>query len=433
MRKVLEMLRLLRSANVTSLVGFVCIALINAVALVIIAHHYPESQFGEWVMFLEGCVLIDTVRYGTIHTGLMKFLSEGSSREEGREFIGASWLMGIVLSLAIGVLMFAALILFPRLRDSGFRLLLYGYPIQAVASLPSVIGVAALQAGRRVPEMLVLRLLNPAVFTLLLLVGVLFFGIGIEGVLATYVGATAVSSVFALVAGHSGLGSLSRTSRKSIRGLLEFGKYSAVSLLCSSLLRGTSFFIIGWFMTKSDVATYSIPFQIFNGFYVVLNSLSAVAFPGLSRAAHLGDYGEFWQTFRRYLAGTTILFVPAVAIGLVFARTLIRVVGGAQYAESDVAVNLLRMMMLASLLLPLDRYLGDVSDGMGCPKYNFMKTAASLSVNVAGCLVATWYFQSLMGVSLVLILGLLVGVVVGSVLLRRRMDSGLREMRVEAA
>lgn len=412
------MRKLLKDDHIQSLLSIIVTGVCHFVSTLFLARFLSKQAFGEWTLFFEGAYLIELMRYGITQVGLVRFLACADQEDESK-IIGASWVLSVAFIAVVYLLGYGTLFFNRKILDSSFGILFVWYPLLSVATLPLSLGAAILQAKKMFLEILYIRLISSGSFMLLVLANVFFFGLGVKSIVIMYIGANLFASLFTLFANYSGIQYFFKTTADNIRELFQFGKYSMGTLLGSNLLRMFSIFMIGFFMSEDAVAIYSVPLQIYTGFNMVLNGFSAVAFPSLSRMSREKDHSKMVEVFYQYASCTLLLFIPVVISGFILTRPLIWIMGGEKYIETALSTNILKMFLLACLLLPIDRYLGDILDGINRPKYNFIKVSFMLVFSIVGNLIALFYCKSLLGVSAIMVISIFAGIIAGYIALKR--------------
>lgn len=417
-RKRENVRKLFKDDHFQSLLGIVVSGAFHFISTLLLARTLTKQAFGEWTLFFEGAYLIELMRCGITQIGLVRFLA-CSDKEEESKIIGAGWVLSVGFIAIIYLLGYGTICFNRKILDSNFGLLFAWYPLLSIATLPMSVSLAILQAKKMFLEILCIRLINMGSFMLLVFANIFFFGFGVKYIVIMYIGANLLASLFSLFSNYSGVQCLFKTTVNNIKELFQFGKYSMGTLLGSNLLRMFSIFMIGFFMGEDAVAIYSVPLQIYTGFNMVLNGFSAVAFPNLSRISREKNNFKMVDVFYKYSSCTLLVFIPVIIIGFVFARPLIWIIGGEKYIETALSMNILKVFLLACLLLPIDRYLGDILDGINKPKYNFIKVSFMLVFSLAGNLISLFYFKSLLGVGIIMVISIFIGIIAGQIVLKR--------------
>ena len=127
-------------------------------------------------------------------------------------------------------------------------------------------------------------------------------------------------------------------SSMGARELVGFGGWITLSALVAPLLVQSDRFVIGALRSASDVAAYTIPYEMVVQVLVVVGAASTVAFPYFSRMAS-GDRAAFDQSLRRWLvivSGTMLALLSALGAML---PTLIEIWIGIEPTSEQVRVG----------------------------------------------------------------------------------------------
>ena len=130
-----------------------------------------------------------------------------------------------------------------------------------------------------------------------------------------------------------------------------------------------------------------------------------------------------------YATVTTLLILPVVIACILFSHYLILLVGGEQYLEATI---ILQVFAIYGLFLPLDKFLGISLDCLNLPKFNMIKVILMVFINVIGDLIAIFFFQSVWTVAAVTTLTMITGIVVGFIYLHKVLAFEAHEIKSAA-
>jgi O-antigen/teichoic acid export membrane protein len=108
-------------------------------------------------------------------------------------------------------------------------------------------------------------------------------------------------------------------------------------------------------------------------------------------------------------------------------------IGGGKYVATE-AANLYRILIVCSLLFPLERFLGVTLDIIGRPQLNLVKVVLALVVNVVADVACIYFTRNIYGVAAASIITLLASTAYGYFILRRYLPisfSGIPELAAE--
>jgi len=408
-----------REANFLSLAGNLSISLFGIVGFAILARSFSTEVFGEWILFISGGAFIEMFRFGITNTAIVRFLA-GSDPEDRLSYIGSNGLIGLIVTVVIALVMMLIWLAFPGpITHAGYRLFFVWYPLLAFINLPYNTALVIMQADLRFDRLFLLKFIESSGFLLVLIINFLFFHWSLDVLVWTYLFMNLVTSVFTMVKGWDGLKYIRKSTRKTNKVILDFGKYTTFTLLGTNLLRNADTLIISLSpLGAAGVALYSIPMKLTELQQLPLRSFAATAFPKMSKASMQQDDAGWRSLFNTYSGAMTLLFIVMSLLVFIFADFLVLLLGGTQYVGTDAltganAATILRIFSIYGLLLPLDRMTGIGLDSRNHPDKNLIKVLFMVLTNVIGDLVAIFVFHSLEMVAVASVLFTLLGVLLG--------------------
>ncbi len=432
-----RILHIAKEKNIQSLAGNMITAAFGFLNFVILARSYDKEIFGEWILFLTGASFIEMFRFGITRTALVRFLS-GAKEEEQKKLIGSNWMIGLIASVLIAILLYLVLVFFPdQVKQSGFYLFFKWYPILAFLNLPFNNALTIQQAKQYFGQIFIVKTLNSGLFFLGLAANLFWLKLDLIYVIWYYLGLSGFVSIISILANWDGLKYLTKARRSTNLLLLNFGKYTTLTLIGTNLLRSADTFIIAISpLGTAAVALYSIPLKLTEILQIPLRSFVATAFPKMSKASIENNFKLVRYYFYSYAGAITILFIPVAFFGFIFSDFFVLILGGSQYIGIDPITGaststIFKVFALYGILLPIDRLTGVGLDSINKPKKNFYKIIYMVSANIIGDLIAVFVFKSLLGVALVTVLFTFLGVVVGYRYLTKELDLNPRLIWIE--
>ena len=394
-------MKIIKEDNFLSLAGNLIIAFFGIAGFALLARTFPMEVFGEWVIFISASALIEMFRYGIINTAIVRYLS-GADHEDRIKLIGSNGLIGIIATIFISIVLYLTLLVFSKsIHNSGYELFFQWYPFLALINLPMNTSLVILQSDLKFGKILLIRSIESVGFFLVVSFNFLFLHLTLLHLVWAYLIVDAIASGTCIIMGWDGLKYITKATTKSVKTLLEFGKYTAFTLIGSNLLRSADTLIISFSpMGTAAVALYSIPMKLTELQQIPLRSFVATAFPKMSKASIKGKYKELAEVFYTYSGAMTYLFMLISLVIFIFADLFILILGGKQYLGAEPvtgfnAATILRIFCINGIFLPIDRMTGIALDSMNKPNYNFMKVLWMIIANVIGDLIAIFYFKSL--------------------------------------
>ena len=422
---------LLRNRHVQSLTGNGAMSVLNGLTYALLFRALSEADMGNWVFFQFAFLLLDTFRTGLLQTALIKFYS-GASAGRQQALAGSAWYIGLLITAGFGLLNALVWPAAPLLPDAGLQVLLHWGGLSLAATLPFNVAVWVLQAEQRFDRILYVRLLNQGSFIVLIVSLFLLHNLTLGSVIQAFMVSSLLTSVVTLACNWGRLSALPHRTAATVRELFHFGKYSFGTYLCANMLRSSDSFIIKFMLGPAALAVYNLPQRLLELIEIPLRSGLATAMPSMSAAVNQGDDAEVMALLKRYAGFLTLLFVPLVVLVLVFADTVVGLVGGGKYVGTEAAM-LYRILIVCSLLFPLERFLGVTLDIIGRPQLNLVKVLLALAVNVVADIACIHFTHSVYGAAVASIFTLLASTIYGYIVLRRFLPVNFRGLPQLAA
>lgn len=418
---------LVREANFLSLAGNIAISFFGFAGFALLARGFSMDVFGEWVIYISMSALVDMFRFGIVNTAVVRYLS-GASEEDRPRFIGSFIFIVLLATAGISGLLLGGQWLFSQaINHAGYGLFFTWYPIIAFVNIPMFTAMVIMQADQRFDRILLINGLYGIGFFGVVLANYLFFNMTLSQIVWAQLLVYLAVSATCMALRWDGFIHLFRTSRKTNRILLDFGKYTTFTLIGTNLLRSADTLIISLSpLGTAAVALYSIPMKITELQQIPLRSFAATAFPRMSKASILGKVAEVKELFYSYSGAMTYLFALMSLLIFFFADFLVLTLGGAQYLANDPAtgastVTLVRIFSLYGLLLPIERMTGIGLDSVNLPDRNFQKVLYMVIANVIGDFIAVFVFKSLAAVAIASVVFTLFGIFIGYFFLNRKL------------
>jgi O-antigen/teichoic acid export membrane protein len=113
--------------------------------------------------------------------------------------------------------------------------------------------------------------------------------------------------------------------------LFHFGGWLTVSGLISPLMVSMDRFLVGIFLSMTNVAYYATPFEVVTKFKVIPSAITAVMFPALSTSL-ANDRASARRIFRTGLAAIVAILTPLTILTVTFAHVGLRFWLGEEFA-----------------------------------------------------------------------------------------------------
>ncbi|WP_162562352.1 flippase [Salinigranum rubrum] len=305
---------------------------IGFLAVTVFARELGPAGIGAFFLFQALFRVLESGIDLGLNTAIEKRLSEGASRET---ILGS----GIVLKFA-GFLGVVALLLAFRGPVNSY----VGEPVAGLliltvgASQLATIATTTLRGELRVGETAVLFLANQVVYALLGAVFVLGFGMGPIGLIYGVI----VGSVVSFLWGIAKLDTRpARPSMASVRSLLSYTKYNIIPALGVQVHSWTDVLIIGLILTQADVGAYEVAWRVAAITLLFPNALGVSLLPQASAFSTSGNRERVGRLISNALLPSVALVIPAVFGTLVFAREILGLLFGPEYAAASLVLVVL--------------------------------------------------------------------------------------------
>ncbi|NQV02884.1 MAG: oligosaccharide flippase family protein [Bacteroidia bacterium] len=395
------------------MMGNAVTAALGFLTFFVLVRSLEQDSFGEWVLFITAATLVDLLRFGITRVALTRFLS-GAKPDERKHFIGSSWLIGLLSILAMAVILYLLVMLFPEtIKNSGFNLFFIWYVPLALSNLPWGNATSILQADEEFDKILLVRFINTGSFLLFLVLNYYLWKVSVEWIVIWNIITNVLTSLLCTAFNWDGSWYIFHARRYTTKITLNFGKYSMGTSIGSSLLKSADTFIIGLspFLGTTGVALYSIPIKFTEAVEIIIRSFGATSFPKLSKASIDGNITEFRKIFYQYSGFLTYLMIPVAIVSAFFAKDFVMILGGKQYEDAaDGLAIIMQMFIIFSMILPIDRFTGIGLDAVNKPDKNFYKTLIMTSTNIVGDIIAVfllhWLFPSLSVITILIFISI---------------------------
>ncbi|MBI1224916.1 MAG: oligosaccharide flippase family protein [Bacteroidetes bacterium] len=404
--KLLNNPSLLSVGSALSLQGF------TLLTFMLLARLLPVEQMGAWALWLTFVAIADMTRQGLLQNGLVRFsahepegwagwltaafaLNSLASVGLGLLLALCSWLAGFYLQMPSLQTLAALALPFTLLQGLGrfaeavqvtkrdFRGVLFANSLSGAAQM-ALTGYCFLQ--KTTPSLLQLLGFQTIGLVLGLLLVAIFFR------------------------GHFAFG---KFEVEKMWELYRFGRYVAGTNFFSMLFQRLDTLLIGVFLTPASVALYNVATRLNGLLDLPLNSLSLAQFPSMAKS--LADGKPTPEVFNGTVRKLLFVQGPLSILLIIFAPQAVQVLGGGNYADASV---LLQILALAGLVKPWGRTFGMTLDAMGKSSINFKMLLFSMAVNLVLMLTLLPAF-GVTGAAVAAGLGILLTVGAGQLLLKR--------------
>lgn len=410
---------IIHEGNFLSLSGNIITSFLGFAGFALLARTFPMEIFGEWVIFIAAASLIKILRSGINNIALIRNLS-GAGEEERPKIIGSSVLIATLTTLILCATLEALdYAFYDSIHKSGYDLFFIWYPLLAIINLPLITSSSILQADQKFGKEAKIKSFESIFFFVIIFLNYFLGVLSLNELIISFLIINVFESGICIIMGWDSFKYLFKATRQTTRDLLEFGKYSTLTLVGTNLLRSADTFIISFSpLGTAAVALYSIPMKLTELQQVPLRSFAATAYPKLSKASIQKDRHKVTEIFYTYSGAMTYLFIGISLFTFIFADWFVLILGGNHYLGNNPlsghnAATITRVFSVYGMLLPIDRMTGIGLDSINKPNLNFIKVLIMALANIIGDIVAVYFFRSLTLVAVGSVFFTILGVIIG--------------------
>lgn len=429
--------KIVKNHNFLSLAGNLSASVMNLISFMILIRILNLGDYGRWVLFTTPASMIDLLRLGLTREATVRFMSSIEEKDK-KYFIGSSWFVGILTILAISIILWIIVLLFPTgIKAYSYDIFFYYYPLFALSTLPWNYATTILQAKLDFRNIFWIRFFNIGSFLVSIFVVYIIEGkkIVVIDILWVYLLTNVITSLFCIYKGWSGIKFIRYISKVRVNEILAYGKFSMLGHVASSMLKSADSYILSFsvFCGPIGIALYAIPMKFFELLEIPLRSFVSTAFPKLSKASIEKDYKEFKKIFYSYTGSITVLFIIVAFFSILLNKYFILILGGSKFVSHLQGLSWVMIaFIIYGIMLPIDRFTGVALQSLNKPKKNFYKILVMVTANIIGDILAVFYIPSLfpniqveyvlLFVAIASIIFTVIGLVVGFNFLKKEVD-----------
>lgn len=405
----LEQLTLLNLA--TAGIGFI--------TFFILVRSLTIDVFGEWVLYLTAFNLAEMLKTGFVRQGFVQQYGARKDIAERQRLVGSSLALALLISIGIAVVVLLIGSVYSFKADSGMGYFFMFYPLLSVLGLPAGFSTWLAQAREKQNEMAILGFI-PALLLMLFSISSLFASISLFYIAIAHM-AIRVLVGFYLIMGDKNIRAAFRNlNTEYLKALWDFGKYSITTLLGTNLLKSSDNFLIGYFLGPSAVGIYNIPLKLLEIAEIPARSSGQIMLSSLSKLYAANRIVDFKNHLNSAILKLQKWYLPIVALVFLLAHQIVEFIAGSPQVE---AVWVLRVFLIYTMLIPMDRLIGVAIDSTGSPKLNSLKVWGMVVLNIIGDVLVLSLFDSLWAVAAVTVVNALSGVAIGKYLMNKILRS----------
>lgn len=409
--------KILKSDSAWSLAGNLVMSGLGFLNFFLLARILTKIQFGEWVFYLTLVGLFDMIRAGFLRTPLIRNIFEDEKR-----VIGSAWAIASIFSIIILVGTAFLLFVFPDFtKTAQLELFAYWMGGLSLASLPTFFTFWIQQAKSRFDLILTNRFIQLLPYTACL--AYIFFTnyeVKLSEIALIHLVTNGFAGIIAILFGWSGIQHFFHFSKEWMLTIYRFGRFTVGSVIGTNLLKSSDTFIINYFLGPSSLAVYSIANKVIEILEIPIRSFVATILPKMAKSHANNELSSvIAQLYTKNVGFLTVALIPVLIGIFLFADVVVVLIGGEGYADAGL---ILRIFVVYGLFLTVDRFTGITLDAINQPQHNFIKMIAMVVANVVFDLIAVYTIGTLWSISVVTILTILTGVIVGNNYLKKQID-----------
>lgn len=397
-----------KNVHFQSLFGNGVMAVIGLVSLGILYRTLSLTDVGIYIFVLTINGLMDTLRGGFLTITFIKFYS-GTVGKRAEEVAGSAWFLGFAITAFAVIINIPTYFISNFFTDESAIISLKYFSIIPVITLPSFMANCVVQSYKRFDRLLVLRVLNQGSFALAVLILAFLDKVTLNSVLLTFVGSNLLSSVCVLIFKWTKIFSIKFANKETTLELFHFGKYAMGTNISNSLFGLTSTFVVNFLIGPAALATCNLSSKFLQIIEIPLLSFAASGMPILSSQYNNDEKPQLMYTLKKLVGMLSVAMVPVAVFVLIFAEPLIHIMGGKEYVSTE-APNLLRIMIVCTLLWPADRFFALALDVIHLPKVNFYKIWVMLIVYIAAIFISLAIYKSVYSITVVMVFPTIVAI-----------------------
>lgn len=183
--------------------------------------------------------------------------------------------------------------------------------------------------------------------------------------------------------------SYGKPSRESIRSLLDYSKYSAVTSVGGYLYNWADVAIIGFFLTHTEVGAYEVAWRVSGPVLLLSTAISTTIFPQISRWDSEGAKDRIEKLIRDVLTPSLFLIVPSFVGVLLLSRQILGIVFGGEF---EIAWLVLIILMADKIFQGGQVIIGRSLKAIDYPELAAKAAVISIVINIGLNVLLIWKF-----------------------------------------
>jgi lipopolysaccharide exporter len=349
-------------------------------SFMILTRMLPKDEFGIWSLFLSITTLFEVARNGLIQNALIKYIAS-NDKPDHPTITAASVYLNIILTLiSLVAIYFLADLSAMLFETDKIKPLFYGYMLISIILAPYSQFEFLQQANFRFQGIFVSTFVRQGLF----FVGVVVAWLAGWEITLTYlifgqVAALMVATFVSYFFTRDYLAMDYRYRAEWVWKLFHYGKYVFGTNISGKIFSSMDQILLGSMISTSSVADYNAAVRITMLVDVPTTSAAQVVFPQSARIANQNDKHALRLLYEKSVAVILLFLIPFVVGIFLFPKLIVYIIAGGAYYET---IDILRVTILYSVLVPFTRQSGTIWDSMGLPRFSFYFTLAIALLNI---------------------------------------------------
>ena len=413
-----------KNKHFLALVGNLVISGFSVLTIFILYRILTKSDTGTWFFFLTFTGLADAIRGGFLTTATVKFYA-GTKPERGDNVIGSVWFLAIAITAIMVLISLMFFVGLTFIENAQLVVVIKWFGITFLSSLPFSVANWILVAEESYLKILWLRLINSGSMIIIIIAMALLHKATLNNLLLINFVTNVLTSLVALVFGFSKIKVFAKKSKRTILEIAHFGKYSLGTNLSANLLSSINTFFITFMLGPDVLAVYNLPQRLMEIIEIPLRSFVSTGMSAMAIAYNNNNMQYLVYVTKKYAGILTFAFIPIIIIGLLGADYAVLLLGGGKYAGTE-AANVFRLLLVISILYPIDRFNGVTLDIIMQQKVNFYKVLIMLATNIPVTYFGILILHNVWGAAIAIPFTLLAGLIFGYYHLRKHINYTIR-------
>jgi lipopolysaccharide exporter len=332
-----------------------------------LVRYFSVNDFGEWALYLMVCSAVEMSRSAFIQNAFIKFFNEKGA--DKNNLFANSLLLNFLSTLLFVILLLSLMPILGSFWNSEIitNLILW-YCITSLVLVPFTQLNYLEQANHQFAGIFWSTVVRQGLFFLTVFICYWFFkGLSLTFFAAAQCLASGLGLIPAFLFTRKMLPRGFRLDWPMAKKLFKFGKFILGTGITSTIGKSTGQVMLGG-INHGMVAIYDASARILNFIEIPAYSVSNVVYPKIAeRASREGRPGVRFL-YEKSVATIIALILPGILFILIFPELVLTITAGKKYVD---AAGPLRIMMLASFLVPFNIQLGSVFEVINKPHVSF--------------------------------------------------------------